>query len=79
MLKQEYMEIQKYIYVVFTLLFLSSFSYGQNSGDFIKANKAFENAEYSKAEVIFKRAYSRSDDRSEKNEISFKLARLVRG
>ena len=36
--------------------------------------KAFDNAEYGKAEPIFKRAYSRSNDRVEKNEISFRLA-----
>ena len=66
------MKIQKY--VVFTLLVFCSFGFAQNSGDFIKANKAFDNAEYGKAELIFKRAYSRSDDRNEKNEISFKLA-----
>ena len=53
--------------------FFSLFSFGQ-SGDFIKANKAFDNAEFGKAETIFKRAYDRSDDRNEKNEIGFKLA-----
>ena len=56
------------------MLFMSSLMYAQNSGDFIKANKAFDNGEYGKAEGIFKRAYSRSNDRVEKNEISFKLA-----
>ena len=66
------MKIRQYILSVFILL--GSIVYSQNSGDFIKANKAFDRAEYSKAEVIFKRAYQRSNDRSEKNEIGFKLA-----
>tara|TARA_Y100000589_G_scaffold332346_1_gene392159 strand:+ start:8017 stop:10320 length:2304 start_codon:yes stop_codon:yes gene_type:complete len=65
---------KNYLLLFFVLLFSSFFVNAQQSGDFVKANKAFDNSEYSKAEVIYKRAYSRSDDRSEKNEISFKLA-----
>ena len=61
--------------ILFLLLILvSSFAFSQNSGDFKKAMKAFDNLEYGKAETIFKRAYSRSNDRLEKNKISFKLA-----
>ena len=57
------------------LLFVTSFlAHSQDSGDFIKANKAFKNYEYGKAEEIFKKAYERSNDRAEKNEISYKLA-----
>ena len=56
------------------LILVSSFAFSQNSGDFKKAMKAFDNLEYGKAETIFKRAYSRSNDRLEKNKISFKLA-----
>ena len=67
------MRMQKNIYIVLIYLFFSFLGYTQNSGDFIKGNKAFDKAEYGKAEIIFKRAYSRSDDRNEKNEISFKL------
>ena len=63
------------IIIPFLLLILvSSFAFSQNSGDFKKAMKAFDNLEYGKAETIFKRAYSRSNDRLEKNKISFKLA-----
>ena len=65
------MKFKKYIFL--SLIILSSFSYSQ-SGDFIKANKAFDNGEYGKAEKIFKNAYQRSNDRAEKNEIGFKLA-----
>tara|TARA_B100000579_G_scaffold16256_2_gene11535 strand:+ start:27187 stop:29496 length:2310 start_codon:yes stop_codon:yes gene_type:complete len=60
-------------YALFLLICVSSFSNAQ-SGDFIRANKAFENGEYGKAEKIFKNAYQRSNDRAEKNEIGFKLA-----
>ena len=66
------MKIQHYI--LSSLICFGSLLYSQNSGDFIKANKAFDRFEYSKAEVIFKRAYQRSNDRTEKNEIGFKLA-----
>ncbi|MDC0189422.1 OmpA family protein [Flavobacteriales bacterium] len=66
---------QKNLFLLLFIFFSTSiYVNAQKSGDFIKANKAFDNLEYSKAEVIYKRAYSRSDDRSEKNEISFKLA-----
>ena len=61
-------------YILSGLICFGSFLYSQNSGDFIKANKAFDRLEYSKAEVVFKRAYQRSNDRTEKNEIGFKLA-----
>ena len=64
------MRMQKNIYILLISLFFSFLGYTQNSGDFIKGNKAFDKAEYGKAEIIFKRAYSRSDDRNEKNEIS---------
>ncbi|MBE37701.1 MAG: hypothetical protein CMP50_03485 [Flavobacteriales bacterium] len=66
-----YMKFQKYLLSFFIIL--SSFSYAQ-SGDFKKGNKAFEKGEYGKAENIFKNAYQRSNDRTEKNEIGFKLA-----
>ena len=65
------MKFQKYLLSFFIIL--SSFSYAQ-SGDFKKGNKAFEKGEYGKAENIFKNAYQRSNDRTEKNEIGFKLA-----
>ena len=68
------MKTKNYIYIFFFFLSMSFLSYSQNSGDFIKANKAFDKGEFGKAEGIFKRAYSRSNDRNEKNEISFKLA-----
>ena len=61
-------------YILLGLMCFGSLLHAQNSGDFIKANKAFDRLEYSKAEVIFKRAYQRSNDRTEKNEIGFKLA-----
>ena len=61
-------------YILLTLICFGSFLCAQNSGDFIKASKAFDRFEYNKAEVIFKRAYQRSNDRNEKNEIGFKLA-----
>ena len=68
------MKHKQYISLIF-FLFVAFFSaYSQDSGDFIKANKAFKNYEYGKAEQIFKKAYERSNDRAEKNEISFKLA-----
>ncbi|MAQ47568.1 MAG: hypothetical protein CMD27_01650 [Flavobacteriales bacterium] len=68
------MKNQYNIPALIILLLLSCFSYSQNSGDFVKAMKAFDNLEFGKAETIFKRAYSRSNDRTEKNQISFKLA-----
>ena len=68
------MKIQIKLIFSVPLLFFSTFLIAQNSGDFVKATKAFNNAEYGKAETIFKRAYARVDDRTEKNEISFKLA-----
>ena len=61
-------------YILLSLICFGSFLCAQNSGDFIKASKAFDKLEYSKAEVVFKRAYQRSNDRNEKNEIGFKLA-----
>ena len=66
------MKFQKYILSI--LLCLSPFLNAQNSGDFIKGSKAFDSGEYGKAEQIFKRAYQRSNDRAEKNEIGFRLA-----
>ena len=68
------MKIQIKLIFSVPLLFFSTLLIAQNSGDFVKATKAFNNAEYGKAETIFKRAYARVDDRTEKNEISFKLA-----
>ena len=68
------MKNQYNIPILILFLLLSSFSYSQHSGDFVKAMKAFDKSEFGKAETIFKRAYSRSDDRAEKNKISFKLA-----
>jgi len=68
------MKNQYHIPLLIILLFLSFISFGQQSGDFVKAMKAFDNSEFGKAETIFKRAYSRSNDRTEKNKISFKLA-----
>ena len=61
-------------YILFLLICFGSLLHAQNSGDFLKAMKSFDKLEYSKAEVIFKRAYQRSNDRQEKNEIGFKLA-----
>ena len=61
-------------YILLSLICFGSLLCAQNSGDFIKASKAFDRLEYNKAEVIFKRAYQRSNDRNEKNEIGFKLA-----
>ena len=61
-------------YILSALICFGSLLCAQNSGDFIKASKAFDRLEYNKAEVIFKRAYQRSNDRNEKNEIGFKLA-----
>jgi len=66
------MKFQQYILSI--LLCLSPVLNAQNSGDFIKGNKAFDQGEYGKAETIFKRAYQRSNDRAEKNEIGFRLA-----
>ncbi len=68
------MKYNIHIPLVFSILFLSSFLYAQNSGDYIKATKAFDKGEFGKAEGIYKKAYSRSNDRSEKNEISYRLA-----
>ena len=74
MFKKKKMKNQYHIPLLIILLFLSFTSFSQQSGDFVKAMKAFDNSEFGKAETIFKRAYSRSDDRTEKNKISFKLA-----
>ena len=44
------------------LILVSSFVFSQNSGDFKKAMKAFDNLEYGKAETIFKGALFRTKD-----------------
>ena len=68
------MKYNIHIPLVLFIVFLSSFLDAQNSGDFIKATKSFDKGEFGKAEGIYKKAYSRSNDRAEKNEISYRLA-----
>ena len=42
------------------------------------ADTAFESAEYHRAQELYKNAYSKSSDRNEKQEISFKMAECAR-
>ena len=62
---------------VFFLLFGLFFSYSQGS-IYSKAEKAFENQQYNKAKELYKKAYERSSDRSEKTKISFQMANCAR-
>lgn len=63
--------------VVFFLLFGLFFSFSQGSV-YTKAQKAFENQQYNKAKEMYKKAYERSNDRSEKTKISFQMANCAR-
>lgn len=62
---------------VFFLLFGLFFSYSQGS-IYSKAEKAFQNQQYNKAKELYKKAYERSNDRSEKTKISFQMANCAR-
>ena len=61
------------IFFLFFFFLVSSSLYGQGS-IYKKANKAFETGEYYKARELYKKAYTRSNERKEKTEISFKMA-----
>ena len=61
------------IFFLFFFLILSSSLYGQGS-IYKKANKAFDSGEFYKARELYKKAYTRSNERKEKTEISFKMA-----
>ncbi len=62
---------------VFFLLFGLFYSYSQGSV-YSKAETAFENQQYNKAKELYKKAYERSSDRSEKTKISFQMANCAR-
>jgi len=62
---------------VYFLLFGLFFSYSQGS-IYSKAETAFENQQYNKAKELYKKAYERSSDRSEKTKISFQMANCAR-
>ena len=61
------------IFFLFFFFLVSSSLYGQGS-IYKKANKAFDTGEYYKARELYKKAYTRSNERKEKTEISFKMA-----
>ena len=61
------------IFFLFFFLLLSSSIHGQGS-IYKKANKAFDLGEFYKARELYKKAYTRSNERKEKTEISFKMA-----
>ena len=64
------------------LLFIASFAISFNTlaqgKQFKKAEIAYEQYEFYKAAIHFKRAYSKSSDRAQKIQISFKLAECAR-
>jgi len=67
----------------FFLLFGLFFSYSQGSmhskgSIHSKADKAFQSQQYNKAKELYKRAYERSRERSEKTKISFQMANCAR-
>ena len=66
------------IFLLFSFCFISFLGYGQveyNPGSIHKkADKAVDSGEYYKATDLYKKAYTRSDERVEKTEISFKMA-----
>ena len=66
------MIIRNILILCFFCLFSSSL-YAQGS-IYKKADKSFDTGEYYKARELYKKAYTRSNERDEKTEISFKMA-----
>ena len=61
------------IFLLFSFCLISFLGYGQGSIH-KKADKAFNAGELIKAKELYKKAYTRSNERKEKTEISFKMA-----
>ena len=61
------------IFLLFSFFLISFLGYGQGSIH-KKADKAFASGELIKAKELYKKAYTRSNERREKTEISFKMA-----
>ena len=59
------------IFFLFFFLILSSSLYGQGS-IYKKANKAFDSGEFYKARELYKKAYTRSNERKENIYIVFR-------
>ena len=60
--------------LILGFFFLFSSSLDAQGTIYKKANKAFDTGEYYKARELYKKAYTRSNERKEKTEISFKMA-----
>ena len=69
------------VFILFLFCFISFIGYGQveyTPGSIHKkADKAFDGGEYYKATELYKKAYTRSSERMEKTEISFKMAKCA--
>jgi len=69
--------ISRNLIIVLFLLFGLTTSFSQGS-IYTKAEKAFKNQQYNKAKELYQKAYERSNDRSEKTQISFQMANCAR-
>jgi len=71
------MRLSKIVFLFIASLAISSSSFAQGR-QLKKAEIAYDQYEFHKAMVHFKRAYSKSSDRTQKIEMSFKLAECAR-
>lgn len=71
------MRLSKIVFLFIASLAISSSSFAQGR-QLKKAEVAYDQYEFHKAMVHFKRAYSKSSDRTQKIEMSFKLAECAR-
>ena len=71
------MRLSKIVFLFIATLAISSSSFAQGR-QLKKAEIAYDQYEFHKAMVHFKRAYSKSSDRTQKIEMSFKLAECAR-
>ncbi len=69
--------ISRNLIIALFLLFGLTTSFSQGS-IYTKAEKAFKNQQYNKAKELYQKAYERSNDRSEKTQISFQMANCAR-
>ena len=69
--------ISRNLIIVLFLLFGLTTSFSQGS-IYTKAEKAFKNQQYNKAKELYQKAYEKSNDRSEKTQISFQMANCAR-
>ena len=69
--------ISRNLIIALFFLFGLTTSFSQGS-IYTKAEKAFKNQQYNKAKELYQKAYERSNDRSEKTQISFQMANCAR-